>query len=216
VIYTFFSDACFFAADVAAALHYGRLGIEAAERSGSHLLQMTARGSLGAAHTLNGEWDEARRLLEEARSIAGEFRLVCWSLAPLVDVYLGLGDDARAHATADEAVAMGRQIGSPYFEYQGQIARARVVLRTEGSTGREAAETALARAAALAEQMEARLFEPHILTLRAELAQTCGDADGRVRALREAHRLCVAMGLDMRAKQIHAELGAAPRQTERE
>ncbi|HVO28000.1 MAG TPA: AAA family ATPase, partial [Candidatus Margulisiibacteriota bacterium] len=77
VVYIFCTDGCYFAADVAAALHYGRLAIEAAERSGSNFYRMMARGSLGAAHALNGDWDEARLLLEEARSIAGEFRLVC-------------------------------------------------------------------------------------------------------------------------------------------
>jgi hypothetical protein len=167
---------------------------------------MWARQSLGAAYLLNGECREAQRLLAEADTLATDLRLFRPALAPLAEAHLALGDTARAGAIAAEAVAVGMRSGSALLEYRGQVAVARVVLRVAGVAGREAAETALARASALAEQMEARLFEPEILTLRAELAQLGSDEEGRARALREAEHLCHEMGLPARAERIRAAL----------
>ena len=49
--------------------------------------------------------------------------------------------------------------------------------------------------------------QPELLELRAGLAQLRGDAPGRERALREAHRLFVEFGATARAEQVAREIG---------
>ena len=69
-------------------------------------------------------------------------------------------------------------------------------------------DATLSEAAALVSATEAQAYAPFIHVERARLARLTGDEAGRVRELREAHRLFSAMGAPIRAEQVAGELGA--------
>lgn len=83
---------------------------------------------------------------------------------------------------------------------------ARVLLRQEGVAAAAAIRAALDRAEALIRETGAKNYQPFIHLERAELARLEGDADARVRELRAAHRLFVAMGAPIRVEQVEREL----------
>ncbi len=56
---------------------------------------------------------------------------------------------------------------------------------------------------------QARVYEPHVYELRAELAHLQGDADTHERELRKAHRLYTEMGATGHAERVARELATA-------
>jgi len=67
--------------------------------------------------------------------------------------------------------------------------------------------SALDAASALAEEMNARSFEPFICEERARLARAAEDSAAFERELREAHRLYAEMGATGHAERLARELG---------
>ncbi len=67
-------------------------------------------------------------------------------------------------------------------------------------------ESALESCLSLVEQTQARVYEPHVYELRAELAHLQGDAANRERYLREAHGLFTEMGATGHAERLAREL----------
>ena len=108
---------------------------------------------------------------------------------------------------------MARQ-GTLLNEPRAQLARARVLLRTEGAGAHSAIEAALDRALTLAQQIGAKIHEPEVHLVRAELARLAGDEAARQRELTEARRLFSEMGATVRAEQVELQLqpdGSGPR-----
>jgi adenylate cyclase len=195
-----------------AALSHARHAVEIAERIGSPLSRVAAYGSLGHAHILTEEWGEAAGVLDRALEIVREMRALllseAWVLVLLAEAYLGLGEDSRARATADEAVAVARRRGTKLFECDAHLTRARVLLRTEGAPASGEIQSALREAQALVEETGGRSREPFIHEERANLARLTGDNATHQRELREAHRLFTEMGATGHAERVVRELGS--------
>jgi len=81
------------------------------------------------------------------------------------------------------------------------------VLGSDGLAARSAIDESLARAAALIEETGARMQEPALHLMRADLAALDGAAEVRERELRDAERLFAEMGAPIRAAEVAAMLG---------
>ncbi len=100
----------------------------------------------------------------------------------------------RARATAEEAVRVGVERGTPVFEADAQLALAEALRALHGTDAGPEIEPAPQRCWELIERTGARLYEPHVHEQRVALAGLSGDAAGRERELRDAHRLYTEMG----------------------
>jgi class 3 adenylate cyclase/tetratricopeptide (TPR) repeat protein len=199
------------AGHIEAALGHARHAVEIAEKIGSPFSRVTAYEQLGEAHILSDEWSQAAAALEEALHIARETRSNLVSepfiLASLAEAQLGVGDKSRARQTADEAVAVARRRGTRYFECLAHLARARVLLHTEGAAASADIQDALKQAQTLVEETGGRSREPFIHEERANLARLTRDDATRGRELRKAHRLFTEMGATGHAERLAKELG---------
>jgi class 3 adenylate cyclase/tetratricopeptide (TPR) repeat protein len=201
-----------FVGDGPAAVSFAKRAADVAESTGSNLTRVWAHEYLGVALALNGEWRAAVEQLELALGIARETRawltLEAEILAYLAEALLGAGDAVRARRTAEEAIATARRRGTPVWEAQAQLVLARVLLARLGAQARDAIESALGSCLSLIEQTEARVYEPHVHEVRAELARLLGDEAAHDRELREAHRLFSAMGATGHAERMAGQLGS--------
>src|SRR5262245_37829377 len=211
-------------ASLRAALDFAAL----AERTGSPWAGIVSRFTLGRAELLAGRPKAAREPLERSLAEARRRGLALESegeqLAALAEALAGCGDGSRARRTAEEAVAAAERLRTRYREAQARAALARALLAspadpgaTSGRAGEdleragedlERAAAELDRADALVAETGGALARPALLCLRAELARRRGDASGRESALREAHRLALAMGASGHAESIAEALGA--------
>jgi tetratricopeptide (TPR) repeat protein len=184
--------------------------LEHAERTGSALSLGLAWISHGNALGLRGAWREARQSLERSvetiRASGIGLAFEPEAIASLAEACLELGDEARARVAADEAVRLARDRELRRPECEALLTRARVLAHFDGVAGRPAIEEALTRSAQLLEETGARLHEPRLHLARAELADLLGDAAGRERHLREAHRLFTEMGATGHAERLAREL----------
>ncbi len=198
---------------VYSALEHARQAIEIAERIGSPFSRVLARGSLGQAHMLNEDWNQAvgvlERVLEMARQTRAGLLGEASTLANLARAYLGLREDKRARATVDEAIAVARRRGTKYFECVANLTCARVLLRTEGPAASADIQAALKEAQTLVEETGGRSQEPFIHEELAELARITGDETTRNHELREAHRLFTEMGATGHAERLAKVLKGA-------
>jgi hypothetical protein len=158
-----------------------------------------------------GQWAGAAEVAESAVAIIRTRRVLLSSegdsLAVLAHAHLGAGAPARALEAADEAIARTRERGMTLFEIRALLARAHVLIATEGAAARSRIEADLDDADAVIEATEARVFTPQVHVERAALARVLGDEAARQRELREAQRLFTAMGATARAEQVAKELG---------
>jgi tetratricopeptide (TPR) repeat protein len=201
------------ARDVDGASLHARRGFEIAEKVGSPLLVVWAQEQLGAALALAHEWSAAVDHLERALRIARETRswltIEAEILAHLAEARLGSGEAEQAQRTAAEAVETARRRKTPVFEARAQLALARVLLARSGAKARDEIERALGSCLSLVEATGARVYEPHVHELRAELARRLGDAAAAERELREAHRLFAATGATGHAERLARELSSS-------
>src|SRR5262249_3417286 len=128
-------------------------------------------------------------------------------LAVLAHAHLGSGAPARALQAAQEAIARAHAMDNKVHEIRALLARAHVLIATEGGPARSRVEADLRGATAVIEVTEARVFTPQVHVARAALARVLGDEAGHQRELREAHRLFAEMGATIRAEQVAKELG---------
>jgi ATP/maltotriose-dependent transcriptional regulator MalT len=128
-------------------------------------------------------------------------------LASLAEAHLGLGNNSRARALADEALAVARRQGTRFYECCAHIARARVLLRTEGATASPEIQAHLREAQDLVEETGGRSQQPFIHEELANLARLTGDDATYQRELGEAHRLFTEMGATGHAERLAKELG---------
>ncbi|MEE9280321.1 MAG: AAA family ATPase [Myxococcota bacterium] len=179
---------------------------------GTPLAMTWAHIFLGLAHLQNEDWDKAASAETEALRISRErgahFGFAAWAHAWLAEAELGRGDHVAALKEADEAITLGRQYHARPCEMDGHLARARVLLRSDGPAASSEIEATLARVEALIEETGARCRLAPIEELRAELAAVHGDSVGRERHLHEAHRLYTGMGATGHVERVGRELDA--------
>ncbi len=191
--------------DVGAALALARHAVQFAQR-------LATGGVLGGVHYVlaralvaDGQYPEAVEAVEAANQAgSGIITVFCSAIRPLA--LLGAGDAEGARAAADEAVETTRRGGARTIECEARIARATVMVRTEGRSARAAIEEELAALEQLASEIGYRTALAQAHEIRAELAETEGDAAGRERELREAHRLFAEMGAAGHAERVAREL----------
>ena len=98
----------------------------------------------------------------------------------LAEALLQAGDLPAAQSAAEEAIALCQRFLSGHYEAVAHGVMARALLRRDGPAARDAAEAALASAAALIERTGARTLAPALCEWRAELAAVLGDDETRV------------------------------------
>jgi tetratricopeptide (TPR) repeat protein len=199
------------AGDGDAALFHARRGFVLAEKIGSNLSRIWAEESLGVGLACAGDPNAAVEHLDAALRIARETRtwltIEAELLAHLAEARLGAGEAEAAQRTAAEAIETARRKQTPVWEAQAHLALARVLLARSGAGAQDEIERALGSARSLIERTEARVFEPHVFELRAELARRLGDEAGAGRALREAQRLFSGIGAPGHAARVARRLG---------
>jgi len=201
--------------EVELTLDHARRAAEYADRVGGPFWEWQAWGILGQAHALNSAWDEAIPLLEQA--VAMERRLgsrLGLFAAQLAAAYFEQGSREEARALVGETITTALSGGFKTAELEAQLVRADILVRTEGASAGSAAATAIDRAEALTHETGARLYLPHVLLRRAELAGVEGDEGRRQELRREAHRLFVEMGATGYARRISSQLSASGEQEE--
>ena len=114
----------------------------------------------------------------------------------------------RARALVAEGLEIAQTRGHRSGETHTSLALARVLLGSAGTAARAEVEAVLARALELVRETGAKAFEPLVHVELAELARQSGDAEGRERALREAHRLFTEIGATGHAERLARELSA--------
>ena len=203
---------CEVTGEAAPALTHSRQAVDYAERTGNQAGRIYAYFTLGLANVLNRAWHEALEALGTALTIGRERRLQCWAgctLGAMAAAHLGLGDRAKALATAEEALAVCRRRGTRIWEFSAQLTRMQTLREMHGLQATGEIESALAEADAWLEMSGAKSYEPFLHVERAELARLSGDDDTRRRELREAHRLFLEIGAPIRAAEVAKGLGLA-------
>jgi tetratricopeptide (TPR) repeat protein len=154
---------------------------------------------LGEACLLRGAWAEAVEALERAvpNAFGGLKPMV---LEGLSRANLELGDEERARALADEAIAVNPVLAGTH------VALSRVLLKTEGAAGCDDIRDALDRARGLADAAGARPWQAQVCEEYASLATLLGDDIEAERELREAHRLYTEMGAQGHVERMARDL----------
>ena len=150
---------CEITGEVASALAHGREAADCAERTGSHLARIYARLTLGRANALNRAWHDVLEALEESLAIGRERRLLLAEggvLSVMAAAHLGLGDRAKALATAEEAIAVCRRRGTRFYEFSALLTRIRALREIRGLQATREIEAALAEADAWLEMSGAK------------------------------------------------------------
>jgi class 3 adenylate cyclase/tetratricopeptide (TPR) repeat protein len=182
--------------------------VRIAESLGSALSRTFGYRGLGISHLMSEEWQPAASALEHALKIARESRTVLWVepyvLADLAEAYAALGRPAEGRQAAAHALELARRSGSKNAICHTQLARARVLLRTDGA----AAGIDIAAALEDARQREQPCYTPQIHLARARLAALEKDAPVQQRELREASRAAMAIGAIGYGRIAAAELDA--------
>jgi len=203
--------ACEISGDVASARAHGREAVALSERFGNEPLRTLALASLGLAHVLEERWAEALGAVNRSLSMLKARGSHWWEsclLATLARARLGLGDHTGAWKAAEEAVRVGRDLGTRLWEFPAQLVLARVLRETEGAQAASTIERILSETLAFADESEAKGWKPFILLEQAGLARLRSDEGARARLVREAHRLFTEIGAPLRAAQVARELGA--------
>jgi hypothetical protein len=204
------SGVCELLGDAGSALRQARHAVEMAEANPG--FRAIALGYLARAHECAGQWAEASEVAESVFATVRTRQIGLLAkpeaLAVLAHAQLGSGAPVRALEAAEEAIARAREWGTRVQEIRALLARAHVLIATEGAPVRSRVEADLRDAAAVIEATEARVFTPQVHVERAALAHILGDEATRQRELREAHRLFTEMGAKVRAEQVAKELAA--------
>jgi hypothetical protein len=171
---------------------------------------MVARTHLvfGYAHLAAGR---AAAAIEPARAALDIHRRVAkvqagMSATLLAEALLHAGDPSAAQSAAAEAIALCQRSLRSIFEAEAHGVMARALLRRDGAAARDAAETALASAAALIERSGAQTLAPALCEWRAELAFVLGDHETQRRLLNEAQLLYREIGAPLQAERLSQEI----------
>ena len=168
--------------------------------------RVNAYGQHGLACVLAGDWQSAResfdRALDLGRANPAARFLDADFVAGLAEAQLGLGDETRARACAEQAIEIATRARRLVGEVHAQLALARVLRGAAGPDASAGITAALDRADALVRTTGARSYAPQILVERARLAALHGDTEAAQRRLHEAHRLFTDMGATGHARRL--------------
>jgi len=128
--------------------------------------------------------------------------------ALLAEALLQAGDLSAALTASEEAIALCRRSERGNYEAAAHGVIARALLRRDGPAARDAAEAALASAAALIERTGAKTLAPALCEWRAELASVLGDDAASGQLLRQAQYLYAEIGAPGHAERLRRELGS--------
>jgi class 3 adenylate cyclase len=175
-----------------------RRSLEIAKGTGVPMFLSMARFTLGDALRLAERWQEALEAYQNALDLIRTRRVgVLWETnvaSGRALVYSALGDHekaiARARSALEESVAGGNRRG----EDLALLTLARVLLATGKQDLHDEVERTVQRAETLCEQTGMRVHLPHLLEVRATLADRGGKPQEARQGLHEAHRLYVEMG----------------------
>jgi class 3 adenylate cyclase/tetratricopeptide (TPR) repeat protein len=185
-----------------------------AEDLGSAFSRAIAQAQLGTLRIVAGEWDLAERLYADALDLMRTRRVrlesECSDLAHLAQAQLGGGKVGAARATAEEAVALARERGQRVWELVAQISFAEALAAEQGGRVQADVELALARAAELIRDTNARSYEPRLAEARGRVARRQGDARASERHLRDACALYREIGATGHARRLTQELEGGP------
>jgi hypothetical protein len=188
------------------ALAHAREALDFADRTGNALSRGRAHVHLGIARTMRQEWWEATAAIEQGLSIWRQGRVGLegepFALAHLAQAQLGAGEQARARANAERAVAMAVDRGTTGYELPARLALARALRAEAGADGAELIGSELTRLLELVERTGARTLEPHVRLELAELARVRGDHAACDRERSEARRLFTEIGAPALAARV--------------
>ncbi len=163
--------------------------------------------SLGRALNAVGQYDEALGALERgAATGVGIGRVLGGPVRALA--LLGGGDAEGARTAADDAIALSVRSGSPLIECQSHLAKATVLVRSDGASVRSEIEAELSEVERIIGEIGFRSMLPSVHELRAELAAVAGDPAGRERELGQALRLYGEMGATGHVQRVERELAS--------
>jgi class 3 adenylate cyclase/tetratricopeptide (TPR) repeat protein len=195
-----------FLGDGVTALQHARVQIEFAERIASPAARTGAYDSLGVAHLLRGEFEDAVQCLESSLAIAREtgtfLQAEALVLANMSDAYRGCGDLDRAIDVAREAVEVARARRTRMHECRASLFLGRALVTRSGDHDLIEAEQALADAMAIVNRTEARAYEPYVRAELAALAAARSDESLRRREMAHAAALFRDIGAEARAIEV--------------
>ena len=184
--------------------------LELVEGVGGSFSRVVGRYFLACAERFAENFDAADRIAAEALDFVREAGTGQELVVPLISTrsvaQRERGNTAGALELAREAVDIAERQPCIHYGIDARLALARALLAVDGPAAREDVEAGLARASEWVDESGARAFEPHILEVRAELAEVLGDQAARERELREAHRLYTEMGAAGHAERVAREL----------
>ncbi len=172
------------------------------------ILTAFAQISFGCAHLAGGRATDA---IEPARTALAMMRHVeketaGFAATLLAEALLQTGDLLAAQSAAAEAIALSRRSLRGVYEALAHGVMARALLRSDGAEARDAAEAALANAAALIERCGALTLAPALCEWRAELAAVLGEDVTRAQLLRQAQQGYDEIGAPLHAARLRKEL----------
>jgi adenylate cyclase len=166
--------------------------------------------AFGYAHLAAGRAADAIAPTRAALALYGrvEKHEAGMSASLLAEAQLQNGDLSAAEAAASEAIALCRRSLRGIYEAVAHGVMARALLRRDGAAARDAAEAALAEAAALIERTGAKTLAPALCEWRAELASVLGDDVTRAQLLQQAQQGYEAIGAPGHAERISRQVSA--------
>ncbi len=203
--------------DTAGTLERGRRAMATIEGyTGVHQTQsiqcVAALEALACANLLNARWQPCAEAAREALAIAAASSVGNWIapplLAQLAEAELGLGEIEAARRTADEAVARMRKHETRGRETRALLARARVLLATEGVSGVTRIRRDLDDALALCDRNGTPAWEPLIREEAARLHALCGESHRAAQEKRAALELYTNLGATGHAARLRGELAS--------
>src|SRR5438128_604478 len=203
----------------AVVVQYLKAAAEAVARHGGHVAKTLGDGLLVYFGWPRAHEDDAERAVRAGLGIVDAVgalnRRLQHRLAVRIVGEPGVGKSRRALALHEDLAGVPHTWfesgGQPYFADTPFYAMTELLKRLFAWTGEDTAEArvaALERALGAVRETGAKAFEPLVHVERAELASQSGDAEGRERELREAHRLFTAMGAAGHAARLARELSS--------
>jgi adenylate cyclase len=193
------------------ALGYAADSLEISEKLGSPFSQAHALLCMGRAQIYQSSWKDAIESLRRACGLARDHRTAAEIepdlLGHLADAYRGDGQLERAREMISQALALAEERGARFWQLEGNLVLARVLMDADGATAKAAVVEALDTARDCVEEFGARFYAPLVLLERARLAQLLHDEESATANVREAHHLFTEMGATGHAERWARELG---------